>query len=441
MKKSFPHLAGWLLCYRTQGIDQVSALSLSWHPSYGLLTYSAADSSERNTKIDLFDGRRLTLCRRRILIHAMCRPPGSEPLPKGIVAGTSNLEQQHLWGPITNNSEKKSRAEKSLLALAVGIKQKEVVDKIIRKFPPSNFVVMLFHYDGAVDEWMDLEWSTHAIHISAVNQTKWQIPTLGFLSQLMSSSILRVLLQMHDRCINLQSRWFAKRFLHPDIVFQYEYIFLWDEDLGVENFDPSGYLLIVKDEGLEISQPALDPVKSDVHHPITARSSRSRVHRRMYKFKGSGRCDRHSTTPPCVGWVEMMAPVFSKAAWRCVWHMIQNDLIHAWGLDQLLGYCAQGDRTRNVGVVDSEYIVHLGLPTLGHADHNQSDANSASQGGTASQSDPMVPSGSEMVDNRMEVRHRSFVEMQIFRKRWKVAIKEDRCWVDPYRTLTNRTAR
>ncbi|KAK4793387.1 hypothetical protein SAY86_023822 [Trapa natans] len=337
-----------------------------------------------------------------------CRPPGSEPLPKGIVAGTSNLEQQHLWGPITNNSEKKSRAEKSLLALAVGIKQKEVVDKIIRKFPPSNFVVMLFHYDGAVDEWMDLEWSTHAIHISAVNQTKW---------------------------------WFAKRFLHPDIVFQYEYIFLWDEDLGVENFDPSRYLLIVKDEGLEISQPALDPVKSDVHHPITARSSRSRVHRRMYKFKGSGRCDRHSTTPPCVGWVEMMAPVFSKAAWRCVWHMIQNDLIHAWGLDQLLGYCAQGDRTRNVGVVDSEYIVHLGLPTLGHADHNQSDANSASQGGTASQSDPMVPSGSEMVDNRMEVRHRSFVEMQIFRKRWKVAIKEDRCWVDPYRTLTNRTAR
>lgn len=25
----------------------------------------------------------------------------------------------------------------------------------------------------------------------------------------------------------------------------------------------------------------------------------------------------------------------------------------------------QGDRTKNVGVVDSEYIVHLGLPTLG----------------------------------------------------------------------------
>ena len=33
-------------------------------------------------------------------------------------------------------------------------------------------------------------------------------------------------------------RWFAKRFLHPDIVAPYDYIFIWDEDLGVDNFDP-----------------------------------------------------------------------------------------------------------------------------------------------------------------------------------------------------------
>jgi len=38
-----------------------------------------------------------------------------------------------------------------------------------------------------------------------------------------------------DQC---PSRWFAKRFLHPDVVAPYEYIFVWDEDLGVENFDP-----------------------------------------------------------------------------------------------------------------------------------------------------------------------------------------------------------
>lgn len=37
-------------------------------------------------------------------------------------------------------------------------------------------------------------------------------------------------------------RWFAKRFLHPDIVAEYSHIFLWDEDLGVENFNPKRYV-------------------------------------------------------------------------------------------------------------------------------------------------------------------------------------------------------
>lgn len=36
-------------------------------------------------------------------------------------------------------------------------------------------------------------------------------------------------------------RWFAKRFLHPDVVSIYDYIFLWDEDLGVEHFNPARY--------------------------------------------------------------------------------------------------------------------------------------------------------------------------------------------------------
>lgn len=42
---------------------------------------------------------------------------------------------------------------------------------------------------------------------------------------------------------------------------------------------PFSYISIVKNEGLEISQPALDPSKSEVHHQITARGRRSKVHR------------------------------------------------------------------------------------------------------------------------------------------------------------------
>ncbi|KAH1222002.1 hypothetical protein GmHk_12G035282 [Glycine max] len=279
-----------------------------------------------------------------------CLPFGSEALPEGIIARTSNLEMRPLW-----DSGKDNRILKrplNLLAMAVGLKQKEIVNKIVEKFLSSGFVVMLFHYDGFVDGWKSLAWSSCAIH----------------------------------------------RFLHPDIVAEYNYIFLWDEDLLVDNFDPKRYLSIVKEEGLEISQPALDPTKSEVHHPLTVHKAVSKVHRRYYKLKGSGRCDDKSTAPPCIGWVEMMAPVFSKKSWQCVWHLIQNDLIHAWGLDRQLGYCAQGDRMRNVGVVDSEYI-----------------APSDSPG-----------------DNRAKVRMQSYIEMQVFGKRWKDAAEKDKCWIDPY---------
>ncbi|XP_038703109.1 uncharacterized protein LOC119999557 isoform X1 [Tripterygium wilfordii] len=308
---------------------------------------------------------------------SQCRPPGSEALPEGIAVKTSDLKMRPLWG----FPEDDKNASKHLFTLPAGIKQKDLVNRMVKKFLSSGFVVMLFHYDGIVDEWKTFEWYDHVIHVSVPNQTKW---------------------------------WFAKRFLHPDIIAEYSYIFLWDEDLGVNHFDPRRYLSIVKKEGLEISQPALDP-RSEVHHQLTVRSRNSTVHRRTFKtmVNGTG-CDSSSTAPPCTGWIEMMAPVFSKAAWRCVWYMVQNDLIHAWGLDKQLGYCSQGDRTKNVGVVDAEYIVHHNRPTLG---------------GT---SDKKALPYSRYKNPRLDVRRQSYIELNIFEQRWKKAAEEDKCWTDPF---------
>jgi len=39
---------------------------------------------------------------------------------------------------------------------------------------------------------------------------------------------------------------------------------------------------------------------------------------------------------------------------------------------------------------------------------------------------------SREVDNRPEVRMKSFVEMKRFKERWKKAVRDDTCWVDPY---------
>ncbi|XWS58823.1 hypothetical protein CRYUN_Cryun08bG0066800 [Craigia yunnanensis] len=127
----------------------------------------------------------------------------------------------------------------------------------------------------------------------------------------------------------------------------------------------------------------------------------------------------------------MMAPVFSRAAWRCVWYMIQNDLIHAWGLDMQLGYCAQasyfkwGDQTKNIGVVDAEYIVHYNRPTLGATAENN---HSTVEGGQRNKKS----SHSHWKDPRVEVRRQSYLELDIFRKRWEKAVKNDKCWVYPY---------
>ncbi|MCL7028082.1 hypothetical protein MKW94_025950 [Papaver nudicaule] len=296
-------------------------------------------------------------------------------LPRGIVASTSDFELKQLWER-DPNFQRSSVRYTALLAVPVGLKQKKNVDLLVKKV-----LVETELENGRVNEWNDLDWSSKAVHILAHNQTKW---------------------------------WFAKRFLHPDVVSSYDYVFLWDEDLGVENFHPGRYLQIMMSEGLEITQPALDPDLSEVHHRITVRRKARRFHRRVYFSGGSKNCSAKSTEPPCTGWVEGMAPVFSRAAWSCVWHLIQNDLVHGWGLDMKLGYCAQGDRTKKVGVIDSEYIVHQGIQTLGAS--------------------PPIKTPSRFLDLRTHIRRQSAAELQEFRKRWDRAVSEDKEWTDPFGT-------
>ncbi|KAG1330894.1 hypothetical protein COCNU_02G008620 [Cocos nucifera] len=254
------------------------------------------------------------------------KPAGSEPLPKGIISQTSNFEMQPLWGSPKGKGNTKS--SKSLLAIPVGIRQKEVVNQIVTKFPPNDFMVMLFHYDGVVDEWRDLQWSDSALHISAINQTKW---------------------------------WFAKRFLHPNIVAEYNYIFLWDEDLDVENFHPLRKLFIVSTEEFTSSL-----VVGDVMRTVL-----------LLHAQGCSMVRIAFWLIPSWTSYSYLIPygdpfILPDVAQRLTLEQPDyNDLIHAWGLDKKLGYCAQGDRSKNVGVVDSEYIVHKGIATLGGVDEKK----------------------------------------------------------------------
>ncbi|XP_055805660.1 uncharacterized protein LOC129874400 isoform X4 [Solanum dulcamara] len=251
-------------------------------------------------------------------------PRGAESLPADIVASESDLYPRRLWGLPREDLIIKPRY---LVCFTVGFEQKNNIDAAVKKFS-ENFTFLLFHYDGRTSEWDDLEWSKWAIHVSTRKQTKW---------------------------------WYAKRFLHPDIVAPYDYIFIWDEDLGLENFDAEEYIKLVRQHGLDISQPGVAS-NSVLSWWMTKRRNDTDVHKETQERPGW--CtDPH--LPPCAGFVEIMAPVFSRDAWRCVWYMIQNDLVHGWGLDLALRKCVEPAHEK-IGVVDSQWIVHQTVPSLGN---------------------------------------------------------------------------
>ncbi|CAK9161754.1 unnamed protein product [Ilex paraguariensis] len=251
-------------------------------------------------------------------------PRGAERLPPGIIAFESDFYLRRLWGLPSEDLVIKPRY---LVTFTVGYDQKNNIDAAVKKLS-ENFSIMLFHYDGRTSEWDEFEWSKRAIHVSARKQTKW---------------------------------WYAKRFLHPDIVAPYDYIFIWDEDLGVENFDAEEYIKLVRKHGLEVSQPGLEP-NSGLTWQMTKKRDDSEVHKDTEE-RPDWCADPH--LPPCAAFVEIMAPVFSRDAWRCVWHLIQNDLVHGWGLDFALRKCVEPAHEK-IGVVDAQWIVHQTVPSLGN---------------------------------------------------------------------------
>jgi hypothetical protein len=65
--------------------------------------------------------------------------------------------------------------------------------------------------------------------------------------------------------------------MHPSIVAPYEYIFIWDQDLGSETFDAEEYIKIVRRHGLEISQPGMD-TRGVKTYDINVRRNDTEIH-------------------------------------------------------------------------------------------------------------------------------------------------------------------
>ncbi|CAO2163631.1 unnamed protein product [Urochloa humidicola] len=265
-------------------------------------------------------------------IVAPATPKGAERLPQKVVVRESDLHLRRLWG----HPREDTPTRKYLLVLTVGYSDKVNVNATIHKFS-KNFDVILFHYDGRTSEWDEFEWSKEAVHVSARKQAKW---------------------------------WYAKRFLHPSIVAPYEYIFIWDQDLGTETFDAEEYIKIVKKHGLQISQPGMDITRGVKTYDVNVRRNDTEIHRST----SVGKCSTDIHKRPCSAFVEVNAPVFTKEAWSCVWHMIQNDLVHGWGLDWNFWRCVD-EPEKQIGIVDAQYVAHHSGFTLGNPGNETADGS------------------------------------------------------------------
>ena len=168
-----------------------------------------------------------------------------------------------------------------LIAISAGERAKPVVEKIIEKFGFEHFSFMLFHWDDS--SWAHYDWYNKVAAVRAVNQTKY---------------------------------WFAKRFLVPDMTRNYDYIFLWDDDvLPEDHFDAIALITVLKEFNIHVAQPTVSIAWHGLQSEVTRHHSGIKYGR-------------------WTNFIEMMVPIFSSKAWEaCAWRIINYSARAAWGID------------------------------------------------------------------------------------------------------------
>ncbi|KAL7746573.1 hypothetical protein RI367_008100 [Sorochytrium milnesiophthora] len=198
-----------------------------------------------------------------------------------------------------------------LLAVPVGAHSKKMASTLAL-FYKSGFDVMLFHFDNS--DWSDVPGYEKYTSVRVLRQTKF---------------------------------WFAKRFLSPSVVENYDYIFLWDDDVGLpDGWDPAQFADILKRYNIHFAQPALlSGLRDNLQYPLVRHHNGTRIGR-------------------FTNFVEVMFPIFSSAAWACAWRVTPYDGYSYWGVDNAwyptcsrIGFC-------RFAVIDAMPVHHLDQRTL-----------------------------------------------------------------------------
>ncbi|ORZ41222.1 hypothetical protein BCR44DRAFT_111570, partial [Catenaria anguillulae PL171] len=214
--------------------------------------------------------------------------------------------------PILSSSAPRSpplKRQIGLLAIPVGAKSRALISPVIRKFKNAGFHIYLFHYDTS-GPWQ--EYAREYPSVTAPGQAKF---------------------------------WFAKRYLPPQVVENYEYIFLWDDDVGfldIDAWDPVEFVRIMRTYAIHVAQPAIvDGLKDYAQAKVVKWNPRA----------GTGRW---------TSFVEMMFGVYSREAWQaCIWELLPWNGRSYWGTDfAFYPHCAAAGYCR-VAVIDAMPVRHM----------------------------------------------------------------------------------
>ena len=187
---------------------------------------------------------------------------------------------------------------KNLYVSPVGNKGKKYLKKIIKKFGYQDFDYLIFVYDD-----------------TKFNEKIFQ--NCKFI------------------CEKGKRWYFMKKYATPEYCKEYDYIFVWPDDIDIDNFSYKNFIDIMERNNLEMAQPALSH-KSHYSHSITLKQD-----------KKLGRL---------TDFVEIMVPVFSREAWSKFYEMMEDYNYCGWGYDDFAkSFC----RYKNMGIVDCETVTHV----------------------------------------------------------------------------------
>lgn len=195
--------------------------------------------------------------------------------------------------------------KKTLVAMFGDRSSQTRIDRNVQLFPEEHFSIMMFIYDDS--EWTHFSWFERVVAIRVKKQMKW---------------------------------WYIKRFMVPDIVLggDYDYVMIIDADVSFpsESIDPKVYMDTLREYDVWIGQPS-HRGDSQTTHKLLFQNDNENV----------GVWTNFVESGPALN--------FATKIWRCVWEIIQTDLVTGFGYDLLWSpVCAPN----NTAVIHSHAIRH-----------------------------------------------------------------------------------